>query len=300
MISLYSYYDIANFGDALCCRLVELLSGQKIKHAPIGRAELSAVGSILFTGQGTFIKKHPLISLQTLHDLKGWVNNIVSPRMIIWGTGFIKECGEDFVCPVRKLEVVATRGRLTADIMRRAGVLPSDDEIVYGDPGLLYPMLLGDDVPMKRYDVGVVPHFMDRVIGSEIAAFLSDKGYNAKVIDVGQKDPLNAVREISACHTILSSSLHGLIVADALGIPNRQIMLSVLSADENTTIEDYSFKFRDYYSAFNMRMQEPIRLNEIYANSESIVDFIKQHYNVDIDEVNRVKEELLGTFPFPR
>ena len=300
LISLYSYYNIANFGDALCCRLVELLSGQKIKHTPIGRAELSAVGSILFTGQGAFIKKHPLMSIQTLHDVKSWINNMVSPPMIIWGTGFIKECGEDFVCPVREMDVKATRGKLTADIMRRAGVLPPDVEVTYGDPGLLYPMLLDEEVPKKSFDVGVIPHFIDRVIGAEIATYLSSKGYAVKLIDVGHKNSLNVVREISACCTIISSSLHGLIVADAFGIPNRQMMLSMLSADENATVDDYSFKFRDYYSAYNMEMQPPVTLNEIYENSSCIAEFIERHYNVDMDEVKRVKKSLLSSFPFPK
>ncbi len=45
--------------------------------------------------------------------------------------------------------------------------------------------------------------------------------------------------EISACARILSSSLHGLVVADSYGIPNARLVLSnqIIGGD---------FKFRDY------------------------------------------------------
>lgn len=297
MISLYSYHDIANFGDALGWRLVEYLSGQKVVHCTIGRAQLAATGSILFTGAGLFEKRHSLLSVQTLRDVKGWLNNLRSPALAIWGSGFINSCGADFVRPLRTMKLYATRGRLTADIFRRSGVFLSEEKLVYGDPGLLFPMLL-DETAQKTFDVGVVPHFVDSVMGKQLTECLSSRGVKTLLVDVGQSDPLNVVREISTCKTVISSSLHGLIVADAMGIPNRQVMLSLLSTSEKATFDDYAFKFRDYYSAYGMEMPRPMQANEVYSNPEQVADLIRRSYRVDKGAVEQVKKDLLDSFPF--
>jgi hypothetical protein len=52
-------------------------------------------------------------------------------------------------------------------------------------------------------------------------------------------DPLESLRMIAGCEFIASSSLHGLIAADALGIPNWRLSFSA-----GITGGDY--KFRDY------------------------------------------------------
>lgn len=59
-----------------------------------------------------------------------------------------------------------------------------------------------------------------------------------------QRAPISVLHDIARCEYILSSSLHGLVVADALGIPNAWILLS-------DKVHGNGFKFRDYHSAFN-------------------------------------------------
>jgi hypothetical protein len=58
-------------------------------------------------------------------------------------------------------------------------------------------------------------------------------------------------RAIHSCDFILSSSMHGLIVADAFSVPNRRVRLSA------GIISD--FKFVDYYSAFSLAEPEPLQ-----------------------------------------
>lgn len=108
-----------------------------------------------------------------------------------------------------------------------------------GDGGLLYPLLLKKE-PAKKYPVGIIPHYRDQTLPAvkELAARFK----NAVIIDV-LDEPLKVLEQIASCEKILSSSLHGLIVADALEIPNRHVHFS-------GNVRGNGFKFRDYYSVF--------------------------------------------------
>jgi hypothetical protein len=63
-------------------------------------------------------------------------------------------------------------------------------------------------------------------------------------------DPIEMVYDAAHCERIVSSSLHGLILADALGIPTMW--------DPWPTDHASGFKFRDYASAYGERI-EPYR-----------------------------------------
>ncbi len=72
--------------------------------------------------------------------------------------------------------------------------------------------------------------------------------------------PLEVVAEIGACKRIVTSSLHGMITADAFGIPRR---VEISPALLNET-EGGDFKFRDYSASISTRfepgkMTEPVR-----------------------------------------
>ena len=96
--------------------------------------------------------------------------------------------------------VLAVRGNLTAACCGLGAPL-------YADLGLLAPELL-DRRPEPDIDHGFIRHFADnrRV-----------KSYSIDVIS----GPEHVLREAARCQRITSSSLHGLILADALGIPSR-------------------------------------------------------------------------------
>ena len=80
-----------------------------------------------------------------------------------------------------------------------------------------------------------------------------------------------------SCICILSSSLHWLIFADSLGIPNRRIVLS----DE---IIGGDLKFDDYYSVYYENPEEApeaIDLRKTTVTDETIDDIIKNYVNVE-------------------
>lgn len=148
---------------------------------------------------------------------------------IILGSGLIQD--ETRNMPAARF--YAVRGKLTKERLGITG------DIVLGDPALLLPRLL----PMPadsgaRKPVGIIPHF------SQYSSPLLDPFRNSadyKIINV-RAETRYVVQDICSCSAIISSSLHGMIVADAYGIPNIRMVLEpeLIGGD---------FKFNDYYSS---------------------------------------------------
>ena len=66
------------------------------------------------------------------------------------------------------------------------------------------------------------------------------------------------VRKIASCGHVISSSLHGLIVADAYGVPNSWMVNSHIHTGA-------AFKFHDYALAIRRLLNEPIRLQDVLS-----------------------------------
>lgn len=91
--------------------------------------------------------------------------------------------------------------------------------------------------PKKDGHVGFVPHV------SELGRSLRMDIPGIKIINPSL-EPWRVINEIAICSRIYSQSLHGLIVADALGIPNVWIAPGPLMAGD-------TFKFFDYFSTLD-------------------------------------------------
>jgi pyruvyltransferase len=151
---------------------------------------------------------------------------------IICGSGFIKS---DMVpLPVHK--IISVRGPLTRKKYVDAGI---DCPERYGDLALLFRYIIPPSTSCKKYKVGLIPHFIDYNL--PIVQQCRDKGW--KIIDICQSEtPNKFVEELHECEIILSSSLHGIILADSYGIPAYHTILS-------NNVLGGEFKFRDYYAS---------------------------------------------------
>jgi pyruvyltransferase len=202
-----------NLGDALSAVMVSAVSGQGVTHASAAGSapRLSAVGTIG-------------------HSLRGG-------EIWIWGTGSsayanplaVREERVAYVAPPETtLHVHATRGPLSWQIL--TGRVP-DAASVYGDPVWLLPLFYRPQVE-KRWELGVVLHLSelaDRAfeahpisthIRYKIPEAQSDRVRLLNTITPISAEGLRArVDDILACKRIVSTSLHGLIIAEAYGIP---------------------------------------------------------------------------------
>lgn len=200
-----------NFGDELTPPLVERLTGRRVTWADPASCDLVGAGSVV----------------QMILRRRG--EN--QPR--VWGSGFIRAGAEDE--PPARLDALAVRGRSTLGRVESLSSAP----VALGDPGILAPLLLDGRV-RKKHTLGVIPHYHDAA--SPVVDRLRSFGPGVRIIDVAWT-PQEVAREIASCDAVLSSSLHGLIFSDALGVPNAHIRLG-------DRLKGGLYKFHDYYSAY--------------------------------------------------
>jgi len=206
-----------NFGDKLTKILIEHLTDYKVEMAPRKereRCQLIGIGSILHVC-------HPY-----------------SPG-IIWSTGFMRDYHRR---RLTSANVLAVRGQLTLD---RIKLRKDKSKVVLGDGGLLCHTLVNSKPP-KKYKLGIIPHFIDQK-DEYVENLIKESG--VKFIDICA-DHMEVINEVQQCEYILSSSLHGIILADSLQIPNDWIELS-------DKIHGEGFKYRDYYSVFGIKGKKP-------------------------------------------
>ncbi len=170
------------------------------------------------------------------------------------GAGFM---WEHHASTFPKAEYLLVRGRLSAERCQAPA------STLIGDPGLLVGRIFHPDLTVK-YTLGIVPHYVDQ---SHPAIRAITKRYptEIKFIDV-REGVEKIVTQIAECEQIISSSLHGLIAADALGKPNKWILIS-------SRVLGGQFKFHDYFSAFAPDNHHP-RHPTILRGEESLSELL--------------------------
>ncbi len=223
-VRAYWWVGKPNFGDAMAPYLLERFSNlANVVHAPIDEAKIVTVGSVLE------------------HIPVGWSGYVL-------GAGRLYE-NSNINLGNSDIKILGLRGPLTAKTW------PYD--VVIGDPGLLADELVG--CQSRDYDLGIVPHWSDTELGKD-PRFIGHK-WSTLVINPAD-NPLKVIRQIGSCKKIVSSSLHGLIVADAFGIPRR------FETTPRFDREGGLFKFEDYSASINA----PFEIGTLYQANSHLVD----------------------------
>ncbi|WP_370230552.1 polysaccharide pyruvyl transferase family protein [Cognatishimia sp.] len=221
----------SNFGDALGADIVAHFSGGQVRPIDLNR-------------ERSFVKHARDKGLFGL----GSIFVFVEDHDIVWGTGV------NLRWPPYKLktgpDIRAVRGPLTADHLRRE--IGIDCPSVFGDPAQLLHRLIDipPHQPVRRF--GLIPHYRDiPVVPKALKEIATHKGWRG--IDALRRNntiyPFRPWREIvefiAGCEMVISSSLHGLIVAEQLGVP----AVWWRSDHLPSTRTEHSFKYNDYYAA---------------------------------------------------
>jgi pyruvyltransferase len=267
---MYIWEGIENFGDILNKSLFEKLYGIKFNFTQkYYEAEIVAIGSLLesFMYSGNKIRKAYQAYQVATRRIK---------EIDVLGSGFQYEHQEYNFC--RKMNFRIVRGKLTERILRNNGYIKGG--IILGDPGMLSSYMYTKS--SEKYLLGIVPHFND--LNSPLFYDIYKKYGDESILINVRDEPEQVIKEISGCKNIISSSLHGIIVADSFGIPNLWIENKYKSVKEENR-----FKYLDYYSSIGIEEISPIQA----------IDFIKEDIKIIMEkhhkkytEIERKQKEL--------
>lgn len=223
-----SYWSsgVLNVGDWCGPQLVQAISGRapvQSNRVGSGPRVLYSVGSIL-----------------------GWIkrNNVD-----IWGSGLMRPLTPAEIkdrVKLQGIEVHAVRGWLTKERVEKD--LGWNVPNVFGDPALLLPRYFPAS-PDRRDGVAVIAHNVHRdVFSKSVPDIVAGK---ASLIDV-RADLRTVVEQVSKAKVVVSTSLHGLIFAQAYGVP--WVWLDVT----DRPLWGDGFKFDDFFST--LEGDEPARV----------------------------------------
>jgi len=199
----------------------------------------------------------------------GSVMHFANTGDCIWGTGINGKISEDLL-KFKNLDVRAVRGPLTRDFLLTRGIEVPE---IYGDPGLLLPYFFSDKLLVQgeeKKDFIVIPHM------NENFEHYRKFKYN---ICTPRQGAISFTREIVKSKFVVSGSLHGIIIAEAYGIP-------AVYLDNNSG--ESVFKYNDYYFGSG-RKSYPV------AKSVDEAMGMTPAEKIDFDKVTK---PLMAAFPY--
>jgi pyruvyltransferase len=209
--NLYWWNEVNNFGDLLAPYILQRLFNME---NPPSRAHAKDIDKVLSTGS---------------------IIHFAQPNDVILGSGIWSVAHK----PKNRtpLQILCVRGPHTAAELRNLGYqVPR----VYCDPAAIMPELYPrTEMHKQMYALSVAPHFKDVWLRREAI------GKDCHMIDVTHSNPLYTLDEILRSDTVITSSLHILIVAEAYGIP------AALLRNRDHARQEQHFKYVDYFASTN-------------------------------------------------
>ncbi len=250
----WSYYDNGkypvNLGDYLGKVIVDWMlekRGMSLNDEVIGVKHLITVGSG---------------GLKMFQDATIWGTGIYGGHTNKWSERFHN-------AKHRKLDIRAVRGPLTRQVYIDLGHKCPE---VYGDPAILMPLIYKPLDFEKKYDYLIIPQYtqetwLRRYIKGEYIISMNTDDYKA-VID-----------KIVSCKYVISSSLHGIILAESYGVP---------AVYFNGRPGRQQFKFKDYYLGTG-RTEFPLVTSLVEAYDS---------FPPQLPDLDKLRQGLLDSFPY--
>jgi pyruvyltransferase len=251
--------DTENFGDLLSRYIVESISGARVTYC-----------------HPKDIKWYDF--KRKVYFASGSILHIATSKSIVWGSGMI--CRTD---RIRRAKFLAVRGPVTRSLLLKQG---HDVPVIYGDPAILMRDLYFPDM-VKKHTLGFVPHFVDYQKVNEW--YRNEPG--VIVINLLNNEVKPVLDQILSCRRIITSSLHGLIVAHTYGIPAVWVQFSDKLYGDN-------MKFEDYLTSVGMENYKPDYISD-RLRPEEFGDRIQSTVSLpDKSVLRKVRSGLMEACPF--
>ncbi len=188
----------------------------------------------------------------------------------VWSSGLIleKSFKLNILFKIRKLDIRAVRGPLTRKVLVQAGYKCPE---IYGDGAILMPFIYQPECTTKKYNISLVAH---RDFPIDL-----DESFNIHKINIKTIDYKSFIDEIVASKLIISTSLHGIILAETYGVP------AIWVKNDRVGV----FKFYDWYAATNRSHVQPV---------SSVEDALNTTPPEPIANLQELQEGLIKSFPY--
>lgn len=245
-VNLGYWDESVNLGDTLSPIIVNhMLSLKGISPDVLveGRKHLYAVGSVLTAG---------------IQDATVWGSGVLNASLTYRLEG-------------RKLDIRAVRGPITRAVLMDYGYDASD---VYGDPAILLPEVYTPKNVDKKAKYGLIVHK-----DYDTSKAFSDGNEVNDVIhlNICTDDYREFIDQLTSVEVVISSSLHGIILAEAYGVNAVLLKPQV----------DF-LKYYDYYYSTE-RFAFPIA---------KTLDEAKQTVPIELPDFSELRNKLKSAFPY--
>jgi len=247
-----------NYGDLLSKYLVEKISKKKV----IWRKP----------------SKFNWLNFSPIYFCTGSILTYSDKHCVVWGSGIISK-----EYPIKKATFLAVRGPKTREYLLKLGYnVPA----IFGDPALLLPNYFNPKTG-EKYKYGIIPHYNDMKI---VKNWFSNRN-DIHIINMRTNNIEEKTREILSCKNIISSSLHGMIVAHAYGIP------AVWQKFSNKVFGD-DIKYQDYMESVKLDFYSPKIKKDIFTDLELQDLFDKLPSLPLLKNIEELKVGLMKVCPF--
>ena len=154
--------------------------------------------------------------------VSGSILSMAQDHDTLFGVGSFERL--DWMRAPQDLRILLVRGPRTA---AHLGITCE----IYGDCGLLMPLVYRPAQQEIQYELGIVPHYK--------SLEQTPVPPGARLISPGLP-PRQFIEALLTCRRVASSSLHGIILAEAYGVPATRMQYCV-------SPRDFDFKHADYY-----------------------------------------------------
>lgn len=245
-VNLEWWDEKENLGDYLSKVVYEwMITRNNIKP------ELNTRKTIHFLGIGSVLGMAPF-------DATVWgsgVHTLESIRMILDRRKYLK------------YDIRCVRGPITRNILVGAGY---DCPKVYGDPAILLPYIYNSPIEKKEYDISLVEHLSQKN-NNEIN--------NINYIDITTHDYRYFIDQIVKSKKVISSSLHGIILAETYGVP----AVFLAKGMDNELMKFYDW----YFSTGRSNVKMALTLEEAI-----------QMTPMELPNLKEMQQNVLKAFPY--
>ena len=249
------YWGGNNFGDKISPYLIKKITGKAVVN--------------IYNKKNVF----GLISIGSI------IQHIDRKDMFIWGSGIMRGYGKDVskkLSLLKPKKIAAVRGLKTRDyLVNRLGWEVPE---IFGDPALLMPRFY---TPIKsEQGIVICPHYQH---------YKKFKIFTRDFTLINVEDDVEKIIDLLAnASAVISTSLHGLIIAQAYSIP--WVWLRII----DNPLKGDDFKFEDFFSTLD---RDKVTIFNILLDKIEDINFNKLASTATLPELKINLQVLFDSFP---